>query len=353
MKVSVAMLLREALRLWLPAILSLVVVVVCLLLANWWLLKRRPQLGSEEKLPRQLVMLALTGAGIAVFLLMVPVDDSIRNQLLAILGLIATAIMGLSSTTLVANAMASVMLRTTDSIRTGDFLQVGDHFGRVTERGLLHTEIQTENRDLTTLPNSYLISHPFTVVRSSGTIISTTLSLGYDVSVATVEPLLLEAAQKAGLEEPFVRVMELGNFAITYQISGFLSEIKFLLSSRSKLCRAVIETLHGAGVEIVSPTFMNQRPIAEGVRFIPKPDVSEAKQSVQSPPEEIMFDKAEEAEQIELARTRLQSELKRLERQAETAEDEEQKRIQMDIKEHKRLLSEVDNGDATERDSSS
>jgi len=37
---------------------------------------------------------------------------------------------------------------------------VGDYFGRVTERGLFHVEIQTEDRDLATLPNMFLVSQP-------------------------------------------------------------------------------------------------------------------------------------------------------------------------------------------------
>ena len=61
------------------------------------------------------------------------------------------------------------------NFRPGDFVRVGERLGRVTERGLFHTEIQTEDRDLTTLPNLYLVTNPVTVVRASGTIVSTTV----------------------------------------------------------------------------------------------------------------------------------------------------------------------------------
>lgn len=299
---------RDVLFLWWPATLSVLVVLTGLRFCDWWLLRRHLDLGGEKKLPRQLAMLALTGIGIAIVLLTVPAEVSTRNQLLGILGLLATAIMGLSSTTLVANAMSSVMLRTTGSIRIGDYLRVGDHFGRVTERGLMHTEIQTESRELTTLPNSFLVSTPFTVVRSSGTIVSATLSLGYDIMVSRVEPLLLEAATQVGLEEPFVRVMELGNFAITYRISGFLLDIKRLLSAQSDLHKAVIASLHCAEIEIVSPNFMNQRPLPEGQKCIPGACDLGPDSGAQAAPEEIMFDKADEAEKDEAAREKLGSE---------------------------------------------
>ena len=54
--------------------------------------------------------------------------------------------------------------------RSGDFIRVKEYFGRVTERGLLDTEIQTETRELISIPNAFLISNPVQVIRSSGTI---------------------------------------------------------------------------------------------------------------------------------------------------------------------------------------
>jgi len=49
-------------------------------------------------------------------------------------------------------------------------LRVWDPFGRVSERGFFYTEIQTEDRNLATLPNLYLVTNPITVVHVSGTV---------------------------------------------------------------------------------------------------------------------------------------------------------------------------------------
>jgi len=151
------------------------------------------------------------------------------------------------------------MLKVIGGIRPGDFLTVGDHTGRVSEQGLLHTEIQTEDRTLTTIPNMFLINNPHTVVRSTGTIISATVSLGYDVSRFKIEKALIEAAQRSGLKESYVQVMELGDFSITYRIAGFLEKIKFVISARASLRAHILDVLHENGIEIVSPNFMNQR----------------------------------------------------------------------------------------------
>ena len=115
----------------------------------------------------------------------------------------------------------------------GDFIRIGDYFGRVSGRGLFDTEIQTETRELISLPNSYCISHPVATILGSGTIIATTLSLGYDLDHKRIEELLIKAAQSCGLQEPFVHILKLGDFSVTYRVSGLLQEAKHLITAQS------------------------------------------------------------------------------------------------------------------------
>ncbi|MHC4218616.1 MAG: mechanosensitive ion channel domain-containing protein, partial [Planctomycetota bacterium] len=177
----------------LPLLAAIVTTALTLWIAHWLLLRRRGELSGERRAVRQLVMLVLTGLGLVLVTLTLPVPDTNRNQLLALLGLALTAVIALSSTSFVSNAMAGLMLRSVKCFRPGDFIRVEGRFGRVSERGLFHTEIQTEDRDLTTLPNIFLITHPVTVVRSSGTIVTATVSLGYDEPRTRVEPSLTRA----------------------------------------------------------------------------------------------------------------------------------------------------------------
>ena len=112
--------------------------------ANWFWLKRLPELGAEKKLPRQIAMLALTVLVLLVIILALPINDATRGQILSLLGIVITAIIALSSTTFVANAMAGLMLRMVDTFRPGDYLRFNDQLCRVTERGLFHTEVQNK-----------------------------------------------------------------------------------------------------------------------------------------------------------------------------------------------------------------
>jgi small-conductance mechanosensitive channel len=288
----------------LPSVATIVAIVVTLIVVRR-LLDRGEAKASGHRFRNQVLMILLTAAGLLILILVVPIGDAMRGQVLGLIGILLSAAIALSSTTVLGNAMAGMMMRAVRNFRTGDFIRVGDHFGRVSERGLFHTEIQTEERELTTLPNLYLVTSPVTTIRSSGTIVSTRVSLGYDVPRTRIESLLVEAAKSAGLEEPFVHVLELGDFSVTYRVAGLLAEVKRLLSVKSRLRECVMDSLHEGGVEIVSPSFMNTRALPQEAVFIPRPLRRAAEIEPASSPEDLVFDKAEEAESLESLRLAL------------------------------------------------
>ena len=316
-----------------------VLLVAAGLMFGLWLthrlvIARHQHLGAEAVLPRQLMLLLLSIVAIIVIVLMFPMSDNTRGQVLSLLGVVLTAVIAISSTTFVSNMMAGLMLRMIKSFRPGDFIHIGDKFGRVTERGLFHTEIQTEDRDLATFPNLYLITNPVTVVHSTGTIISATLSLGYDVAHAELEPLMKRAAEQASLQDPFVLITELGDFSVSYRVAGFLPEVKTLVTARSNLRKQVLDVLHGAGIEILSPTYMAQRPVTADEPVIPDPyhqsnvaaAVATAPTEEENKPEDIMFAKAEEIstrEEIKDEIIRVREEIIELAKAAQDMTEEE------------------------------
>jgi small-conductance mechanosensitive channel len=284
-----------------PSAATIAAVVVGLVIVNR-VLQRGGAGAAGHKFRNQVIMLALTAVGLLVVILVVPIGDARRGQLLNLVGILMTAAIALSATTFVGNAMAGIMLKAVRSFRLGDFIKTGEHFGRVSERGLFHTEIQTEFRDLTTLPNLYLVTHPVTTIRSSGTFVRCEVSLGYDVPRTTVEKLLLQAAEQAKLAEPYVQVISLGDFSVVYRVAGLLTEVKLLLTTRSRLRCKVLDCLHEGGVEIVSPNFMNQRVLSDGKKFVPRTKSDPTEEETGPTPEEIAFDKADAAESTEQLR---------------------------------------------------
>lgn len=301
---------------FLPLLATIVVVIVVLLLVNR-VLRRRWGGRPDAQFRFQLIMLVATFVGILAVIVELPISDSLRGQLLSLIGIILSAAIALSSTTFIGNIMAGIMLKTIRSARPGDFITLGDLTGRITEMDLLHTEVQTEFRDLVTVPNLNMVTQPMKVVRASGTIISAEVSLGYDVPNGRVAELLKAAAADAGLGDAFVHVRELGDFSVTYRVAGLLEDVQSLISARSALRVAMLNTLHANDIEIVSPTFMNQRPLGDERRFIPESARSEQSRAAAdaAKAEAIAFDKANEAASAEELRKAIQA----LDRQLESA----------------------------------
>lgn len=283
-------------------------------------------------------------AGTVAMLFTLP-QGSNQELLLGVLGLVVTGSIALSSQSIIANGMAGLMLRVVSDYKPGDFIEVGEHEGRVSEMALLHTEIQTSQRNLTTLPNALLITQPVTVVRSSGTVVSATVSIGYDVSHHWLEPLFVAATAHADLEEGFIQIVDLGNYSVTYRVAGFLGEPSRLLRARSQLRMAILDTLHAADVEIMSPMYVSRRqasdelvvPDANGV---PKPGPK------RRTAEDRVFDKAELAGGIEAMKTlsaEIAIEIEDLEQLVDkAAESEERTALEQRLASEQRRLAAID-----------
>ncbi len=291
---------------WLSFMLTIVIVVFTYNTARA-ILDRQIKGKTDKALIRSLILSSLALAGVIIIIISIPMSESLRGQVTNLIGIILAAALSLSSTTFLGNAMAGIMVKTVGSFKPGDFVRVGDIFGRVTERGLFHTEIQTVDRDLITLPNLFLANNPVKVIRKSGTFVEAKCSLGYDVSRVKVERCLLDAAKKAGLVDAFVLIEELGDFSIVYSIHGMLENVENILFSKSKLQAMMLDTLHLADIEIVSPNFVNQRQVNDTL-FIPKNEDLSLKHKLDSETakaENIIFDKAKEASFIQERRDKL------------------------------------------------
>jgi small-conductance mechanosensitive channel len=322
--------LYQGLQSLLPTAAVIVIVVVVIYAVRAFYTRRYHEIPGQ-RFRSQMVIMILSFAGLLAIIMTLPIGDTRQGQLLSLIAILLSVAIALSSTTFVGNIMAGMMMRALRNFKPGDFIRVGDHFGRVSERGLFHIEIQTEDRDLTTLPNLFLVTNPVKVVRPSGTIISADVSLGYDIPRTRISQLLIQAAHSAQLQDPFIQLIELGDFSVTYRISGLLVDVKQLLTAKSLLHEKMLDCLHQDNIEVVSPTFMNTRAIERGQDFIPgyvtETDDAE-KGSAKAVPEDLVFDKAEEAESIEKLRERydaLGKDIEETKQQIKDAEDEFEK----------------------------
>ena len=214
---------------WLPF------AIIMLLMFGVWIFTRKifavqKGHGADIRYREQGTKLAFRLVGVVLAIATLPMDGELRGQLFSLVGLLASAAIALSSTTVMGNLMAGFMLRTVNSFRAGDYIEFRQELGRVSQRGLLHIEIQNETSELVTVPNLLLVHEPYNVVRSSGTVVSADVSLGYDVDRRDIEKALLAAIEKAELDDGFVQIRQLGDFSVTYRANGWLNEAGLLVS---------------------------------------------------------------------------------------------------------------------------
>lgn len=302
---------------------SILLLLVLLLVLNNYIFRRLSSVTSRGNVTKNSISLFLVLFGTLALILTLPIESELKGQILSFLGIIISATIALSSTTLLGNLIAGIMNNSMKRFRNGDLIKIDKMEGRVTKKSIFHTEIQLEDSNFITIPNLYIASNPVKLTRKTNTVISTSVSLGYDVSRIKIEEALKEAASEANLTDPYVYITNLGDFSVVYQIHGFLEDSSKFYSTRSLLNAKVMDLLHKKGIEIVSPTFMNQRRVDEK-EFIPKV-ASAPKNPAEETPEELIFDEAIKSEKIEKKKDKLIEIGKILEDQKDKLKEEKDK----------------------------
>jgi len=307
------------------AVITVLVIILSLIVSKW-IFKRIEQEKKNSTMTRQVIYVIIILLGALALAISLPIEQTLKGQIIGLIGIVLSAAFAFSSTTLIGNALAGLMNSSIKNFKPGDFIKIENNFGRVTKKGLFRTEIQTEDRNLTSLPNLFIANNPLKIIRESGTIISTSISLGYDLNRSKIETLLLEAAKYSGLIEPFVYITNLGDFSVTYKINGLLTDITKYFTVNSNLNANVMDHLHKGGVEIVSPNFMNQRQVND-IQFIPEITKASKPTPDEKSPEELVFDKAIKADKIDEkveSLEKIDEEIKQLKSASKDAKDKEE-----------------------------
>ncbi len=246
-----------------PSLLTIIVFTAIYFGARYFLSKRTEGVANKS-LIRSIILIMILLVAVISFIISLPLEEKMHDKVINLIGILLSAVFALGSATFIGNGLAGIMLRTIGNFQPGDFVRVKDTFGRVTEQGLFHTEIQSENNDLVTVPNLFIVNNPVNVLKKkAGILISSEISLGYDVPRLTIEAALLKAGECAGLKLSYVNIVALGDFSVLYRIQGLLEDVENIIEARSKLNACVLDCLHEDGIEIVSPTIMNQRQIGD------------------------------------------------------------------------------------------
>jgi len=216
---------------------------------------------------RRIVSILVWGLGIAVAYPYLPGSGSEAFKGLSVLfGLMLT----LGSTSLVTQAMSGLVIVYSRALRKGDFVEVNDVQGTVTEVAALATKIVNVRNEEITIPNSVLVSSPIRnysrLAGDSGTLLATKVTIGYDAPWRQVQALLIEAARRTPAVRrepaPYVYQRALSDFYVEYELFVGIDRPRERIPILSALHANIPDAFNEHGVQIMSPHFEGQPPNA-------------------------------------------------------------------------------------------
>lgn len=309
---------------YLPNIIFIIVIITAMFFANAVtnLIYRKltKRFGVTSPIAKMLIKTAIYAIGTVMIILNIP---GMKSDVLQLIGLVFGGIIAFSSSTIIANGMSGILIRVIGQYHIGDVVEFEGSLGKVTEIKAFHTEIETVDRTLLTIPNNVMMSQKFTNFTERGCIVHADVSIGYDIARTQVEKLLLKAAHTVGLEKTFVSVMGLGDYSINYRVNGILKDAGLISGARSALHKEILDEFNKAKVEIVSPMFNAVRNVPEDkmilADYVAEETTAEILAREQAIEHEI-FEKAEKEEKIMKQKEQMTTELKQMIEQQENLE---------------------------------
>lgn len=207
-----------------------------------------------------------------MFIMIWPLLPNSQSDIFKGVSVFVGLVISLGSTTVIGNLMAGMVLTYMRSFRVGDQIKLKDMIGVVVEKTPFVTRIRTRQNELISLPNSTVMSsetvnYSMSIENRHSIIVTTEVVVGYEVDKKIVQELLVEAALKTkGIlthPRPVVMIPKLEDFYCCYQINAYTREVKALTRITSDLHEQVIDKLHEAGIELLSPHYYAKRDGSE------------------------------------------------------------------------------------------
>lgn len=187
------------------------------------------------------------------------------------ISLLISALFTLGAASAVANIVGGVVAVYTRAFLLGDIIRIGDIAGTVIEKNLLVTRIRTTKNVVITIPNSTVTSSSIvnysaiarTQNDTTGLILHTTITLGYDVPWRQVNEALIQAAiatsEILATPAPFVLQTALNDYHVSYELNAYTDNFTKIPNTYSTLHQNIQDKCNEAGIEILSPSYLAMR----------------------------------------------------------------------------------------------
>ena len=179
------------------------------------------------------------------------------------ISLFAGALFTLGASSTASNFIGGMLLVFSGAFQIGDRVKIGGVTGDVEESTLALTRLRTPRNEIVTFANATVLNDGFVnysaMARKQGVIVSTEITLGYDVPWRKAHALLAEAARRTEevLEEPapFVLQTSLNDFHVGYRIHAYTRNANAMARILSELHQNIQDAFAEGGVEILSPAY--------------------------------------------------------------------------------------------------
>ena len=211
----------------------------------------------------RLVNILVWGLGIAIAYPFIPMSDSDAFKGLSVMfGFMLT----LGSAGIVNQLMSGLVLVYSRALSVGDFVDIGEHVGVVSEVGALSTKMINMRNEEVTIPNAVLVGNPIRnysrLAGARGTLVSTKVTIGYDTPWRQVHAMLIAAAEQTpglrALPKPFVYQRSLADWYVEYELFAHMDKPLERVPVLSALHANIQDQFNTYGVQIMSPHFVSQ-----------------------------------------------------------------------------------------------
>ena len=218
----------------------------------------------------KILRIAVLAFGIVVAYPYVPGSDSAAFKGVSLfLGIVFS----LGSSTAISNIIAGYMMTYRRAFKMGDRVRIGSSIGDVVEMRLQVTHLRSPKNEELIIPNSQILAGEVlnysSIARTRGLILHTEVGIGYETPWRQVEAMLLMAADRtAGLAKeprPFVLIKALADFAVTYEINAYCTEVPAMMRIYTDLHRHVLDVFNEYGVQIMTPAYEGDPAVAKVV----------------------------------------------------------------------------------------
>ena len=248
------------------ALVTLVVVMVAAGITRWLFAriseKWRKRLRIDETtyhFVRGLLVFGIYFTGLMVYVSLIPKLHALMSAILASAG-IAAIVLGLAAQNTLSNIVAGLLITLFRPIRIRDVVTIGEDYGQVEDVSLMYTIVRTWDQRRLVIPNSVIANS--TVVNFSHTdprmLVHVEIGISYDADIDKARAIMIEEAMKSehrlqSAEEPFVRVVEVGDFAIVMRLYMWVAEPDKLYATKLQLMETIKKRFDVESVEIPFP----------------------------------------------------------------------------------------------------